>query len=50
VEISTYSFSPIGNPPDLPEDSRGLTAPGVVAESVFRELLKVYERTDNAHV
>lgn len=42
--------SRIGNPPALPEDSRSWTAPGVVAESVFRELLKVYERTDSAYV
>ena len=37
-------LSSIGNPPALPEDSRSLTAPGVIAESGFRELLKVYER------
>jgi hypothetical protein len=41
---SMFPFSPTGNPPALPEDSRSLTAPGVVAESVFRELLKVNER------
>jgi len=40
----TELFSPIGNPPAVPEDSRSLTTPGVVAESVFREPLKVYER------
>jgi len=38
------NFSPTGNPPALPEDSRSLTAPGVVCEGVFREPLKVYER------
>jgi hypothetical protein len=38
------AISPTGNPPAVPEDSRSLTAPGVVAESVFREPLKVYER------
>jgi hypothetical protein len=38
------TISPTGNPPALPEDSRSLTAPGVVCEAVFREPLKVYER------
>ncbi len=28
----------------MPEDSRSLTAPGVVCEAGFREPLKVYER------
>jgi len=43
-ELISDLFSPKGNPPALPEDSRSLTTPGVVAESVFREPLKVYER------
>ena len=43
-DVLQWDFSPTGNPPALPEDSRSLTAPGVVAESVFREPLKVYER------
>ena len=50
MKMDPLSLSPTGNPPALPEDSRSLTAPGVVAESVFRELLKVYERTDDAYV
>jgi hypothetical protein len=37
-------FSTTGKPPALPEDSRSLTAPGVVCEGVRRELLKVYEK------
>lgn len=49
-ETGLANLSPKGNPPALPEDSRSLTAPGVVAESVIRELLKVYERTDDANV
>jgi len=32
------------NPPAMPEDSRSLTAPEVVAQSVFREPLEVCER------
>ena len=35
----------MGNPPAVPGDSRSLTAPGVVCEAVFREPLKVYERS-----
>jgi len=31
-------------------DSRSLTTPGVNGESIFREPLKVYERTDYANV
>src|SRR5437879_13064723 len=29
-----FQFSPTGNPPALPEDSRSLTAPGVIGESL----------------
>lgn len=43
-------ISRLGNPPALLEDSRSLTAPGVVAESVLGEPLKVYERKDDATV
>jgi len=43
-------FSPMGNPPALLEDSRSLAAPGVVAESVFREPLKVYERKQTMQI
>ena len=34
----------------MPEDSRSLTAPGVVGEAGLREPLKGYERTDHADV
>ena len=35
--MTATSLSPTGNAPAVPEDSRSLTAPGVVAEPVFRE-------------
>jgi hypothetical protein len=44
LALTATSLSPTGNAPAVPEDSRSLTAPGVVAEPVFRELLKLYER------
>jgi hypothetical protein len=49
-ESPTRRISSTGNPPALPEDSRSLTAPGVFAESIFREPLEGYERTEDANV
>ena len=43
-------ISPRGNPPALLEDSRSLTARGVVEESAFHEPLKAYEKNNNATV